>query len=173
MASEREKPQFEIFRGKDAKPESEVALMDYEEFTPVAAEGLQRAREAGFDAGHDLKILFAAPGFSLIRLWFKSAFPLPRHVHNVDCLYYIVGGSLRFGQQELGVGDGFFVGRDAPYHYTPGPAGVELLEFRAADAFNIRVLANNQAFWDRAVETIRSHHSAWLSEQRPTAEPSK
>jgi hypothetical protein len=32
----------------------------------------------------------------------------------------------------------------------------------------IRALADNRAFWDRAIETIRSHHIAWLSEQRPT-----
>jgi hypothetical protein len=168
MASEAQIPRFAIFRGKDARPDSEVGLMTYEEFTPVAADGLRRAREAGFDAGHHLRVLFAAPGFSLVYLWFKSAFPLPHHVHNVDCLYCILGGSLSFGQEELGAGDGFFVGRDVPYHYTPGPAGVELLEFRASDAFNIRVLANNRAFWDRAIETIRSHHIAWLSEQRPT-----
>lgn len=167
MASEAEKPRFAVFRGRDARPDSEVGLMTYEEFTPVAADGLRRAQEVGFDEGHHLRVLFSAPGFSLIHLWFKSAFPLPRHVHNVDCLYFILGGSLRFGQEELEAGDGFFVGSDVPYHYTPGPAGVDLLEFRASSAFNIRVLANNPAFWDHAVETIRSHHSAWLSEQRP------
>ena len=30
-------------------------------------------------------------------------------------------------------GDGFFVGRDVPYNYRPGPDGVEVLEFRTAD----------------------------------------
>jgi hypothetical protein len=168
MASEGQTVRFAIFRGKDAKPDSEVGLMTYEDFTPVAADGLRSAKEAGFDEGHHLRVLFSTPGFSLVYLWFKSAFPLPQHVHNVDCLYYIVAGSLRLGHEELGAGDGFFVGRDVPYHYTPGPAGVELLEFRASDAFNIRVLANNRAFWDQSVQTIRQQHGAWLTEQRPS-----
>lgn len=67
------------------------------------------------------------------------------------------------------MGDGFFVGHDVPYTYRPGPAGVEVLEFRATDAFNIKVMANNPAFWDAAVETVRNHRAAWSTEPRPTA----
>ena len=122
---------------------------------------------AGASAGYELKLLFSAPGASLSYVWFKSGFPLPRHSHNVDCLYYIVGGSLLIGHEELGVGDGFFVGHDVPYTYRPGPAGVEVLEFRAADVFNIQVMANNPAFWDAAVETVRNHRAAWSNEPRP------
>lgn len=160
-----EKRRFAIFRAKDARCDSE---MDYEDLTAVAAAGAHRAMEAGASEGHELKTLFTMPGFSLTYVWFKSGFPLPRHTHNVDCLYYIVGGSLRLGSEELSVGDGFFVGQDVPYTYTPGPAGVEVLEFRAADAFNIKVLADNPAFWERAVESVRSHRSAWAEEKRPT-----
>jgi hypothetical protein len=128
---------------------------------------VRKTMEAGANEGHDLKLLFAIPGFSLSYVWFKSGFPLPRHSHNVDCLYYIVGGSLFIGHEELGVGDGFFVGQDVPYTYRPGPAGVEVLEFRAADTFNIKILANNPLFWDKAVETVREHRSAWAHEPRP------
>jgi hypothetical protein len=85
----------------------------------------------------------------------------------VDCLYYIVGGSLTIGQEELGVGDGFFVGKEVPYTYRPGAAGVEVLEFRAADSFNIKIMANNPAFWDKAVESVRNQRSAWAKEARP------
>lgn len=163
---EAEKPRFAIFRGKDARGASEIS-MEYAPVTPIVADGAQRAQEAGADAGHELKLLFAIPGFSLTYAWFKSDFPLPRHSHNVDCLYYIVGGSLKFGKEELGVGDGFFVGKDVPYTYTAGDAGVEVLEFRAADVFDIKVLANNPAFWDTAVETVRSRRSRWAQEPRP------
>jgi len=166
---ETDKPRFAIFRSKDARSDAETSLMTYEDFTPAIAEGAQRATEAGANEGAELRALFVAPGFSLVYVWFKSGFPLPRHSHNVDCLYYILGGSLFIGEQELGVGDGFFVGEGVPYTYKPGPAGVELLEFRSADAFNIKVLASNPAFWDRAVEAARSHRSAWATEQRPTA----
>jgi hypothetical protein len=161
-----ERPRFAIFRGKEARGASEIA-MEFAPVTPIVADGAQRAMEAGADAGTELKLLFAIPGFSLTYAWFKSDFPLPRHSHNVDCLYYIVGGSLRFGQEELGVGDGFFVGKGVPYTYTAGAAGVEVLEFRAADVFDIKVLANNPAFWDTAVETVRSRQSRWAQEPRP------
>jgi len=161
-----ERPRFAIFRGKEARGASEIA-MEYAAFTPIVAAGAQKAQEAGAEAGAELKLLFAIPGFSLTYAWFKSDFPLPRHSHNVDCLYYIVGGSLRFGQEELGVGDGFFVGKDVPYTYTAGAAGVEVLEFRAADVFDIKVLANNPAFWDKAVETVRSRKTQWAQEPRP------
>ena len=79
-----------------------------------------------------------------------------------------IAGSLLLGQEELGPGDGFFVGQDVPYTYKAGRAGVEVLEFRAADVFNIKVLANNPAFWDMAVETVRSQQSQWAHELRPT-----
>jgi hypothetical protein len=123
--------------------------------------------EAGVDAGHQLKVLFSVPGFSLVYVWFKSGFPLPRHTHNVDCLYYIVGGSLKLGSEELSTGDGFFIGKDVPYTYTPGERGVEVLEFRASNRFNIDVLAGNPAFWARAVETVRERRGAWESERQP------
>src|ERR1700722_6899204 len=111
---------FAIFRAGDALSEAQAGIMDYEPISAVVTEGSQLAMEAGVDAGHQLKVLFSMPGFSLVYVWFKSGFPLPRHSHNVDCLYYIVGGSLKLGTQELAVGDGFFVGKDVPYTYTPG-----------------------------------------------------
>ncbi len=162
-----ETPRFAIFRARGARHEAETPFMEYAPISEVVAEGARRAREAGVDAGHELKMLFAIPGFSLTYVWFKSAFPLPRHSHNVDCLYYIVGGSLSIGHEELGTGDGFFVGKDVPYTYTPGPTGVEVIEFRAADVFNIRILAENPAYWDRVVETVRSRRSQWDLEPRP------
>jgi hypothetical protein len=164
-----ETARFAIFRAGDAYSEGEAGIMRYEPMTPAEMQGGERATAAGVYQGSDLKVLFATPGFSLVYVWFKSGFPLPRHTHNVDCLYYIVGGSLRIGDQDLGVGDGFFIGHDVPYTYTPGPAGVEVLEFRASDAFNIKVLANNPAFWERAVETVQRQKSSWQQEPRPGA----
>src|SRR5262245_8298537 len=76
-----EKPRFVVFRAKDARAEAEAHFMDYEPITPVAAEGARKAQEAGVDAGHELKLLFSVPGFSLSYVWFKSGFPLPRHSH--------------------------------------------------------------------------------------------
>jgi hypothetical protein len=142
--------------------------MEIPPFAPVVAEGARQAMEAGLDQGSELKLLFEIPGFSLVHAWFKSSFPLPRHTHNCDCLYYIVGGSLQLGQEELVPGDGFFVGKDVPYTYKPGPAGVEVLEFRSTNAFDIKVLANNPLFWEEAVRTARARKSDWITEKRPS-----
>jgi hypothetical protein len=164
---EAERPRFAIFRAKDAVGAADMICMTYEPVSPLIADAAQRAEAAGAYAGTDMKLLFAVPGFSLTYVWFKSEFPLPRHTHNVDCLYYILGGSLTIGQEELGAGDGFFVGQDVPYTYKAGSAGVEVLEFRAAHVFNIKVLANNPAFWDQAIETMRSRQETWAREPRP------
>ncbi len=72
-------------------------------------------------------------GMSLVHVWFGPNFPLFRHSHPAygDCLYYVVAGELLLGKRRLGPGSGFFVPNGMPYTYTAGPAGVEVLEFRA------------------------------------------
>jgi hypothetical protein len=162
-------PVFAIFRHADARPEDGVPIMRHAPMTDVAIAGGTRLMEAGIEHGHENRLLFAAGGISLTYVWFKSGYPLPRHAHDVDCLYYIVGGSLRLGTETLDKGDGFFIGGGVPYTYTPGPDGVEVLEFRTAGAFDINVLANNPAFWDRALRTVADHRDAWATEGRPSA----
>jgi hypothetical protein len=72
-------------------------------------------------------------GMSLVHVWFGPNFPLFRHSHPLhgDCLYYVIAGELTMGNRKLGAGSTFFVPNGQPYKYTAGPAGVELLEFRA------------------------------------------
>lgn len=72
-------------------------------------------------------------GMSLVHVWFGANFPLFRHSHPGygDCLYYVIAGEILLGKQRLGAGSTFFVPNGQPYKYTAGPAGVELLEFRA------------------------------------------
>jgi hypothetical protein len=72
-------------------------------------------------------------GMSLAHVWFGANFPLFRHSHPRygDCLYYVIAGEILLGRQRLGAGSTFFVPNGQPYKYTAGPAGVELLEFRA------------------------------------------
>jgi hypothetical protein len=140
-----------------------------EQPAPANVEGWPKLQAAGYDEGHETKLLFCAPGFSLTYVWFKSGLPLPRHSHNVDCLYYIIAGSLQLGTQQLGAGDGFFIGADAPYAYVPGAQGVEVLEYRAADRFSIKFRADNPDFWSRAVAQIRQQRDRWASELRPSS----
>jgi quercetin dioxygenase-like cupin family protein len=169
MSAQPDKPasRFAIFRGADAPAFSEIDVMDYDGVTPELEANFARLAEAGVDEGQTVKLLFSAPGFSLTYAWFKSGFPLPRHSHDADCLYYIVAGSLTLGTETLGAGDGFFVPAEAAYAYVPGPEGVEVLEFRTADHFNIKFLAGSSAFWSRALETVRTERSSWAGQRRP------
>lgn len=161
------KPGFQIYRNSEAKNFAEFDAMDYRDVTPELAEKFAQLGEAGVNEGQLVKLLFAAPGFSLTYAWFKSGFPLPRHTHSADCLYYIIAGSLQLGTETLGREDGFFLPAEMAYAYTPGPQGVEVLEFRTAERFDIRFLAGNPAFWTRAVEAVRRERPGWADQPRP------
>lgn len=158
---------FAIFRAADAVDLEASGVMTAAAPTQAQLEGIAQVAEAGMNAGHHTRLLFAAPGFNLAYAWFKSGFPLPLHSHDSDCLYYIVGGSLKLGTEMLTAGDGFFVGADVPYTYTPGETGVEVLEFRTTDKFDIKLLARNAAFWAKAAATAREKLDVWPEERVP------
>src|ERR1700759_4221360 len=152
---------FATFRGADAPLLGETGAMP---LPPIAAESMpefERAVASGLGDGERVRLVFSTPGFSLTHVWFKKDFPLPLHSHDADCLYYIVAGSLRLGTEELGPRDCFFVPSDVPYGYKPGPDGVELLEFRHANAFNFVNHAKGQSFWDKALETVNANQADW------------
>ena len=162
-------PRFSIFRGKDAKDYGEHNLQRMEEITPVIAEGLSHYVKSHVDAAPStVKLVFGAPGFSLTKVWFKSGYPLPLHSHNSDCLYYITAGSVKVGTEELGPGDGFFVGRNVPYTYVTGPEGVEVLEFRDTDDLNIRFMSKNKATWEKAAAKMEALRETWIKERPPS-----
>jgi quercetin dioxygenase-like cupin family protein len=163
-----EAPPFAIFRRADAHPEDGIGIMRQEPMTPTAIAGGTKVTEAGGLEGTENRLLFAGGGFSLSYAWFKSGFPLPRHSHDTDCLYYVLAGTLKMGRETLEAGDGFFIGGGTPYTYTPGPEGVEVLEFRSGGLFNIRMLADNPAFWDKALATVQAQRAAWARESRPS-----
>ena len=120
-------------------------------------------------AGKGVQLLYGAPGISLTKVWFKSGFPLPLHSHSGDCLYHILAGNIKMGTEELGPGDGFFVGNDVPYTYTAGPEGVEVLEFRNTNDLNIRFMSRNKTFWEKAGKKIAEKREVWKREQPPSA----
>lgn len=160
----RNAPPFEIFRARDAIDYMQGGPMEARPMTPVEQEGSARLTEAGFLDGSAVKLSYSRPGMSLTYCWFKSGFPLPHHSHSADCLYFIVAGSLKIGSEELGPGDGFFLGSDVPYSYVPGPQGVEVLEFRTSDKFDFRMLANNPAYWDKALANLKAARPGWAEE---------
>jgi len=72
-------------------------------------------------------------GMSLVHAWFGPNFPLFRHSHPAhgDCLYFVLAGEAILGRRRLRAGSTFFLPNGMPYKYRAGPAGVEVLEFRA------------------------------------------
>ena len=136
----------------------------------AVVEGITPAIESGQLEGGVVRVLFRQPGengLSLIHAWFKPNYVLPRHSHDADCLYYVVSGKAILGSQELGPGDGFLVPADHPYAYRAGDEGVEVLEFRNAEHFNIRFLAGSAAFWSKALDTVRAERPNWAGQSRP------
>jgi len=122
--------------------------------------------EWALSSGQVVKVLFGDPeggGMSLVWSWFAPNFPLPRHSHSADCLYYVAKGELRMGNQVVKEGEGFFVPDGAPYAYTAGPDGVEVLEFRAVSQFDMRI-TESLPRWSKMVETAREHRDAWAEE---------
>jgi len=167
--SENKRPEFEIFRAADARDYAEHGdIMPLDDLTPVMVEGLTIFAEAGSARGQQVEMLYSRPGMSLTRVWFKSGYPLPLHTHASDCVYFIIAGSVSMGDEVLGPGDGFFVGSEVPYTYTVGPQGVEVLEFRDTDSFNIRFMAKNRKPWEKAAEQVRRKREEWISEPPPS-----
>lgn len=156
--------QFAIFRGCGAPDLQASGVMTSQPPSQTALAGLKEAMDAGIGNGQHARLLFARDGMSLAYAWFKSGFPLPRHSHDSDCLYFILGGTLRIGKETLKAGDGFFVGKGVPYTYTPGDAGVEVLEFRATGQFDVKVLASNMAFWTTAAQKVEAKQTSWREE---------
>lgn len=166
-------PPFRIFRGADARDLNETQAMTLAGLTPVIESGIARWVGAGVAEGNITRVLFSLPTMSLTYAWFKSGFALPLHSHDADCLYYIIAGSLRLGTEELGPGDGFFVGRDVPYTYKPGPEGVEVLEFRTVDAFDMKFQGKTEGYWDKVVAGMDAARPRWDAEAPPSRGVSK
>jgi quercetin dioxygenase-like cupin family protein len=168
MSAPATPPRFAILRAKDATDFEESGIMSTVPPSEAEMTGSIAAVEAGMLEGTRVKLIFAIPGMSLTHAWFKSGFPLPRHSHDTDCLYHIVAGSLRVGTEDLATGDSFFVGAGVPYSYTPGSAGVEVLEFRSSNSFDIRLFADNPSYWERAVQRVTEKRGEWAGETPPS-----
>lgn len=169
MAEADATPQkFRVFRASEGQDLTESQKMTLADLTPIIETGIGRWFGAGVAEGNVTKVLFSMPGMSLAYAWFKSGFPLPLHSHNADCLYYIIGGSIKLGTEELGKGDDFFVGADVPYTYKPGPEGVEILEFRKVDSFDMKFQGKTEAYWDKIVAGMEENRPNWAEEMAPS-----
>jgi hypothetical protein len=164
----KDRSRFAIFFEQGAPSLDETGMMEYKA-TKEAGAGSQKLLDAGVLDGSVITQLFrhaGEDGFSLVHVWFKANYHLPRHSHNVDCLYYIVGGQVIMGSQVLGVGDGFYIPGDQVYGYRAGPDGAEVLEFRHATSFDIKVDEKPEVF-DRIAETVKENRAQWAAESVP------
>jgi mannose-6-phosphate isomerase-like protein (cupin superfamily) len=164
---EQESAKFQIFRAADAAELMEAECMTIAPFTPIQRTGMDNAIAAGYLEGGEVKILTELPGFGLTHVWFKPGYQLPLHSHDVDCMYYVISGSLKLGSEELGARDSFFVPAEVPYTYKPGPDGVEVLEIRQANHFNFVNHARGKAWWDKAVSETSNHREGWKTVNPP------
>lgn len=119
--------------------------------------------------GNGSRVLFQDPennGFSIVHAWFGENFPLPRHTHSGDCMYYVLRGELRMGAKTVKAGSGFFVPSDRPYTYRAGVGGVEVLEFRKVSSFDMITLDQDAAKWESFVAIGEEMGETW-AQTRP------
>jgi len=155
-----------IFRAKDAVGLEETDFMSAPQMSAETGAAFRNSISAGIGDGGTVKVLVRQPeeegGFSLVQLWFKPHYPLVRHTHDADCMYYVLSGSAIMGNQTLRPGDGFFVPAEAPYRYQAGPDGVEILEVRHGVAhFDMKIPDASDEQWRTMEETSRAHHDEW------------
>jgi quercetin dioxygenase-like cupin family protein len=158
-----------IFRAEHATPLLETDFMGMPQMTDEALEAGGPEIFMSSAPGTDVRIAIRQTpeegGFSILHVWFKADYPVPRHTHNADCLYYIVSGSVVMGSQTLRQGDGFFIPAGAPYGYDAGPDGVELLEIRHnVEQFDLQMLESSAGKWAAIADTIASHRDAWAAD---------
>ncbi len=152
-----------IYRAADAVELEKTDFMTQDASSPHPPEALIERIGAGAAAGGQLKVLVRdAGGFSLVHIWFKPNFPLPRHTHNVDCMYYVISGGAVMGNVTLRPGDSFFVPAGAPYQYSAGPDGVEVLEIRhGAEQFDIKLSDIGEDRWEALADVVIANQKQW------------
>ena len=70
------------------------------------------------------------------------------------------GMSLVWSWFAVGAGGGFFVPADAPYAYTAGPEGIQILEFRGVSSFDMQI-TERLPRWDKILETVHDKQESW------------
>ena len=108
-------------------------------------------------------------GMSLSHIRFGPNFPLFRHSHPAfgNCLYYVVEGEIHMGTKKLCRGSTIVMPATHPYRYTAGPAGVEVLEFRAGggdpDGPTTQIHEESFDSIDKIIEGCRANETSWVA----------
>jgi hypothetical protein len=69
------------------------------------------------------------------------------------------------GSRVLKPGDGYWIKAEAPYTYTAGPEGVEVLEFRVETSFDIKIRDKTVEDWKPVADAVRDHGESWAQAQ--------
>jgi len=165
--AELRKPSISFFWAKDAIDNSISGFRGTGTSSPETQKMLAALRDAGRDEGLTSHLLVRQNGgFSLLILWIKPNYPLPRHSHDSDCMYYVVSGSILMGDKTLRAGDGFFVPRDCLYVYTGGADGAELLEVRHnVDIIHTYLPPVPEKRFQAEIELVKANVERWKEMQ--------
>ncbi len=163
MSEQERQRAMTFFRAEDAPTleEDGIMTMGSMEMDPAVRDAVDLGM---LGVGQRVTVLFKGEGpdgFSLVHARFEPGYRLPRHSHSADCLYYVVAGEAHMGSRVLKPGDGFFILAEAPYAYTAGPDGVEVLEFRHATTFDIKIRDKTLEHWKPVIEAIKAHGESW------------
>lgn len=137
----------------------------------VQTKGITALVESELEKGAFVRVLFSdeAAGMSLTYAWFKKGYPLPRHSHSADCLYYIISGEMRYGTECMRAGDVMHVPAGSLYTFeTIGENGAEFIEFRTQARYDI-VFKNSEKAWARNLDDLNAHKSDWDGAEPPLA----
>jgi quercetin dioxygenase-like cupin family protein len=165
-----------VFRAADATDLGATDFMTAPTMSDETKAALGSAVVEGSNAGASVKVLIRQSnddgGFGLVHVWLKPHYPLPRHTHDADCMYYVISGTAIMGNQTLRAGDGFFVPTGAPYQYAAGADGVEVLEIRHnVDRFDMDITDDLPARWDAMRAAALANREDWnASPVSPTFE---
>ena len=160
MAERAKRGGVRLYRAAEAATLGDVPVFRTPELDETALYGLGK-----YDpyVGTVFRVLFGhpdQPGMSLVHLKYAPGYRLARHSHDVDCLYFVLKGEACLGNQVLVAGDGFFTPAGAPYTYTAGPEGVEVLEFRGTGSVGTTFHESAKG-WDALVEYVESNRERW------------
>lgn len=167
--SDKARKGVKIFRATEAANLYDTDFMDPPTMSDDTKAAMGSIDLTPLAAGGQVKVLNRSTpdsgGFSLVHVWFQAEYPLPRHSHDADCMYYVISGEAHLGNQVLRAGDSFFIPADAPYGYTPGPDGVEILEIRKdCDRFDIKIADASPDRWQAMADTSASKRERWTAE---------
>lgn len=151
---------IDLYSADDARPLQDTGMMSMPTLSPAADEQFM---EYAMSSGHVVKTLYEQSdgnGMSLVWSWFGPGYALPRHSHSADCLYYVLKGDVKLGRRTIAAGGGFFVPCDAPYAYSAGDDGVEVLEFRSVSSFDMKI-SETVTRWDQIASIVRENNEKW------------